>query len=174
MTEGDGAKRHSCREFACPRRARYGTPGWLPAHCVEHRRDWEVFLKYASCLSEGCTERPRYGVPGDRSRVYCARHRVPGVVGLASVGWNFPDGPRGGWVEAEEDGMGVPVDSEADEAAELEFRAAVAAAAAAVAAAAAAAAAAAEDDDDENVDGDDDANPYLKEEEEEEKAGGRG
>lgn len=64
-------------------------------------------------------ERPGFGVPGDRSRVYCKRHRVPGAVNLAAVGWKIPEGPRnadaGGWVEAEEDGMGVPVDSESEE-----------------------------------------------------------
>lgn len=41
----DGSKRHSCREWDCQRRAHFGTPGWVPAHCGEHRRDWEVFLK---------------------------------------------------------------------------------------------------------------------------------
>lgn len=46
----DDGKRHSCREFDCARRAHFGTPGWVPVHCVEHRRDWEVFLK-ASFLS---------------------------------------------------------------------------------------------------------------------------
>lgn len=51
--------------------------------------------------------------------MYCKRHRAPGAVGLKSVGWKIPDGSLqgdalGGWVEAEEDGMGVPVDSDAD------------------------------------------------------------
>lgn len=67
-------------------------------------------------MSEGCVERPEYGIPDDRSRVYCKRHRVPGSANMSSsAGWKIPDGPRGaeagGWVEAEEDGMGVPVDS---------------------------------------------------------------
>lgn len=67
--------------------------------------------QYASCLSEGCQERPAFGIPGDRSRVYCRRHRITGAVTLASAGWKMPEGPgsagAGGWVEAEEDGMGV-------------------------------------------------------------------
>lgn len=42
--EPDG-KRHACREIDCPRRAHFGSPGWVPAHCEEHRRDWEVLLK---------------------------------------------------------------------------------------------------------------------------------
>lgn len=41
----DDGKRHCCREFDCSRRAHFGTPGWIPVHCEEHRRDWEVFLK---------------------------------------------------------------------------------------------------------------------------------
>lgn len=41
----EGSRRHSCRELTCPRRAHFGTPGRVPAHCVEHRRDWEVLLK---------------------------------------------------------------------------------------------------------------------------------
>ncbi|CAN0525573.1 unnamed protein product, partial [Ectocarpus sp. 8 AP-2014] len=88
-------------------------------------RDWEVLLKYASCLSEGCLETPRYGLPGDGSRLYCKQHRFPGSVSLASTGWKIPDvgdggggGARGahggGWVEAQEDGMGVPVDWDDD------------------------------------------------------------
>lgn len=40
-----GRKRHICRELTCSRRAHYGSPGWVPAHCVFHRRDWEVLLK---------------------------------------------------------------------------------------------------------------------------------
>lgn len=49
-----GHKRHSCREFTCRRRAHFGTPGWVPAHCVEHRRDWEVFLKVRCILLPAC------------------------------------------------------------------------------------------------------------------------
>lgn len=43
-TERDG-RRHSCRVLECARRAHFGSPGWVPAHCQEHRRDWEVLLK---------------------------------------------------------------------------------------------------------------------------------
>lgn len=75
-------------------------------------------------------DKPAFGVPGDLSRVYCRRHKVPGAVGLASAGWKFPEDSReaepGGWVEAEEDGMGVPVDEMAVEEAEMEEEAAMA------------------------------------------------
>lgn len=69
-------------------------------------------------------DKPAFGVPGDLSRVYCRRHKVPGAVGLASAGWKFPEDSReaepGGWVEAEEDGMGVLVDEVAVEETERE------------------------------------------------------
>lgn len=52
----DGSKRHTCREWDCSRRAHFGTPGWVPAHCEEHRRDWEVFLKVRGARYR----RPRY------------------------------------------------------------------------------------------------------------------
>lgn len=55
-----GRKRHICRELTCTRRAHYGSPGWVPAHCVFHRRDWEVLLKvrlYLIVDSIGVTRR---------------------------------------------------------------------------------------------------------------------
>lgn len=47
-----GRKRHICRELTCTRRAHYGSPGWVPAHCVFHRRDWEVLLKVRLYLND--------------------------------------------------------------------------------------------------------------------------
>lgn len=65
-TEG-GGKRHSCREFTCQRKAHYGTPGWVPAHCIEHRRDWEVFLKVREGAPRFCVLK-QYEV---RGRCFC-------------------------------------------------------------------------------------------------------
>ena len=69
-----------CEFKNCRKYANYGEYRSKPIRCKEHKGEYKLVSRI--CVFEGCKVRPAYNIEGEPTALYCATHKLDGMINI--------------------------------------------------------------------------------------------